>query len=344
MKLTAQWKYSLRLGVAGAVLPAVAYALNFSLPGFLWMVIAAFMVADSRVGITIRQGFHRIGGTVSGALLGTILASTFDFRSLLLVMLVFAIIGVVSAVIYNYIKTLRLTAMTAAIVYLMIITTQNSPYFPWQIGLNRAWDNTVGICIMVLVTLLIFPSTATEQWEKQVQQLIELFAKALTQMQQKFTHGKEGGATSEEIHKLIQIGCQKLQTLTQDRFWEDKLNAVSSACVAQQLSLLRLGNIISNLLQLKIPAEHNLLWDALRPLLLNVCADFQLLFSGEHLVIVAENLSKLQVSMNQLNTELEVLRAQQIIPAMQILDVQLVYRYLSLLELLFIVMMEISEQ
>ena len=257
-----QQVYYLRLAITSGLTAIVAYAVNTSFFGWMWMAITVYIITNVNAGATISAGISRAIGTAAGAVLGVILSLIFPAHNLLSSLIVFACIGGISAVAYARNKDLRLMAMTAAVVYILGLQpeSQASVTYVWQLGLERTVNVVAGVVLSILVDVIVTPGFSTKELHSNYQKLLNLFAEAMKYLLQ------EAQTTWQEQHNLLeQLRKTDNPSLLEEIYFEDKLlNNNHEALLNLHQYLLSISFNIKVLLEERYHYQQQL-WQALWP-------------------------------------------------------------------------------
>src|SRR3990167_871394 len=327
------WKYPLRMGMTGALLAIIAYLLNISIFGLMCMGIAAFMVMDMRVAPSLRQGMNRILGTISGAILGVILASVFNYQSLLISMLCFSLIGVISALIYLREKSIRLMAMTAAIVYLLIIANPDHQEFAWRIGMNRAFDNTLAIITAMITSILIFPVSSAEEINQQAHQWVEALIGICKILGDRLNHQTVHDLApmikrAEQTQKMMQMRLEEM-AIERDVV-KTKLNSV-----LQWIPLSQVSYFIIHLSKSEITVTNTLINEHKTELFNCVKIIISCLEAHTQPKLLDDFLQQYHQALTILNMHFSEIRQQKMIARMPTQEVKNFYHWLTNFQLIY---------
>lgn len=254
--------YSLRLGLTGGSTAFVAYLTNTSYFGWMWMAITAFIITNTYAGATINAGLSRAVGTSAGAILGIVLSMIFTVQNLISIVMVFGLIGSISALAYHNNKNLRLMAMTASVVYILNLQLQSADtlIYVWQIGLERVANVVAAVLLTLLIDAMVTPALSSSQLQNQYQKLFLLFADSMTCLSM-----AEVGDQQIKSALLAQLGKVDNPVLLNEIYYEDKFWGNNHSRLLQQhQQWLSISYLIKMLLA---PHYHyqTSLWSALLP-------------------------------------------------------------------------------
>ncbi|MGA8657931.1 MAG: FUSC family protein [Chthoniobacterales bacterium] len=159
-------RYGIKVGLAGMLALFCTQVLR--LPNDNWAILTVLVMMSAQfVGSIAFKGIMRVTGTVAGALVGVWLVSDYTstpaiFLPVLFLVMAFASykFGQVGArqVPYSYF----LFGLTALVIATDGVT--GDPTQAWQVGLDRTEEIIVGIICSLLVTTLLWPRYAREEF------------------------------------------------------------------------------------------------------------------------------------------------------------------------------------
>jgi uncharacterized membrane protein YgaE (UPF0421/DUF939 family) len=135
--------HSARTAVA-AVASLVAAGL-FRLPEAYWAAITTLVITQSSLGAAFSVSWQRFVGTILGAILGALVASSFGPGVLVFGISVF-ILGLLRVAMRSDLTAYRFGAVTLAIVLLVPRTG-----YPWQIAFHRFAEVSIGIGVALIL-------------------------------------------------------------------------------------------------------------------------------------------------------------------------------------------------
>jgi uncharacterized membrane protein YccC len=158
-------RYGIKLSLASLASLFGALALRLEHPN--WSVLTALVMMNSHfVGSTALKAMLRCAGTIAGAFLGVWLVGSYALTPVLFLFFIFIILGIA---VYKFGQFPGSQAPYAY--YLVGITTLTvatygiqDPSQAWSIGLNRALEILVGSLSSLVITSLIWPRYAREEF------------------------------------------------------------------------------------------------------------------------------------------------------------------------------------
>src|SRR6201984_827956 len=158
-------RYGIKLSLAALLSLYVALVLRLEHPN--WAVLTALVMMNSHyVGSTALKAILRCVGTIGGALLGIWLVGTYASSPVLFLLLIFTVLGIA---VYKFGQYPASQAPYAY--YLVGLTTLSvatygiqDPSEVWKTGLNRALEILVGSLTSLVVTCILWPRYAREEF------------------------------------------------------------------------------------------------------------------------------------------------------------------------------------
>lgn len=187
--------------VTVAALLALVLAQSFDLPLPLWAALTAVIVTQMSVGHSLKASTDYLIGTLGGAVYGGAIAVLIPHSSeaALLAVLAIAIapLALVAAIRSNF----AVGPFTAITVLLVPTLTHASPL---DSAIYRVLEVAVGAITGLLVSFLIFPSSAHRQLLQVAAQTLDLMAQALGELPGSRTRGLD-----IDIFQLLQDGIDR---------------------------------------------------------------------------------------------------------------------------------------
>jgi uncharacterized membrane protein YccC len=187
--------------VTVAALLALVLAQSFDLPLPLWAALTAVIVTQMSVGHSLKASTDYLIGTLGGAVYGGAIAVLIPHSSeaALLAVLAIAIapLALVAAIRSNF----AVGPFTAITVLLVPTMTHASPL---DSAIYRVLEVAVGAITGLLVSFLIFPSSAHRQLLQVAAQTLDLMAQALGELPGSRTRGLD-----IDIFQLLQDGIDR---------------------------------------------------------------------------------------------------------------------------------------
>jgi uncharacterized membrane protein YccC len=205
-------RYGIKLSLAAVLSLYVALVIRLEHPN--WAVLTALVMMNSQyVGSTSLKAILRCVGTIAGAFLGVWLVGSYTERPILFLLFIFIILGVAvykfgqypsSQVPYAY-YLVGVTTLTVATYGIQ------DPSDVWRIGINRALEILVGSFSALLVTSIIWPRYAREEFFALGSKALETAAELVTLETASFI--EEARDTSGQLEQLQKRFEQQVSTL-----------------------------------------------------------------------------------------------------------------------------------
>ncbi len=148
-------RHALRVGLATAF--SVIICKLFHLPHGFWVTLTVVVILKPDFGSTLQRAFQRIGGTIIGAALATVLAVTIHSKFVLLILIILMVFAAISFITVNYgFATIFITPLVV-----LLLNLANPNVEDWQITGIRILDTIIGGGLALVGGYLLFPS-----WER----------------------------------------------------------------------------------------------------------------------------------------------------------------------------------
>jgi uncharacterized membrane protein YccC len=214
-------RYGIKMGLAGMLALYSALILRLEHPN--WSVLTVVvMMSSQHVGAISIKVIMRVVGTVLGATLGVWLIGSYDTSPIIVLTGIFLVVGLAtykfgqypaSQVPYGYFL-IGLTLLSVATYGVP------GPDQLWQTGLNRALENMVGAFSALVVTTVVWPRYAREEFFLAGQSALQTAGKLLSLETDAYIHQGESPAGVEEIRarftselsavrNLLQVGARE---------------------------------------------------------------------------------------------------------------------------------------
>lgn len=156
-------KHSFKTAIAAILACLIALFLQTEQP--YWAGVSAFVVMQRTVGATIYKSLLRIGGTISGALLGLILASLLVEHHLIFVLVVTAIAfcGIYLTTVFKRHVYAWLFLYVTALLVLVGGLDNPTPDTFIHLAFYRSFEIAIGILVGLLISNVIFVQYANKQ-------------------------------------------------------------------------------------------------------------------------------------------------------------------------------------
>jgi len=189
----AQLVLTLRITVSALLALALALALGMPLP--LWVVMTALILTQASVGRSLRAAIDYMIGTLGGAIYGGAIAVLIPHDSEIALLAVLALAVAPLALIAALNPRMNVAPITAVIVLLLPAITHHSPL---DSAINRVLEVALGAFTGLVVSLIVFPSSAHRQAIEAAVRTLNLMASAFSQLISDLTHGRD----VETLHEI----------------------------------------------------------------------------------------------------------------------------------------------
>jgi p-hydroxybenzoic acid efflux pump subunit AaeB len=207
-------RYGIKLGLASLLSLYVALVLRLEHPN--WAVLTCLVMMNSHfVGSTALKAMLRCVGTIAGAFLGVWLVGTYSSSPVIFLVLISIILGIA---VYKFGQYPSSQAPYAY--YLVGLTTLSvatygiqDPSDVWRTGLNRALEILVGSLISLVVTSIIWPRYAREEFFELGSKALETAAELVTLETASFIEVRDTSAQLEQLQKRFEQQVSTLRNL-----------------------------------------------------------------------------------------------------------------------------------
>src|SRR5215469_235414 len=207
-------RYGMKLGLSGVLALFWAEVLRLEHPN--WAVLTAQVMMNSHyVGSVTLKAILRVVGTIGGALLGVWLVGDYTSTPAIFLTVVFFVMAFTSY------KFGQFPASQVPYAYFLVGLTMISvatygvtaPDQVWQIGLNRALEILVGAISSLLVTTLVWPRYAREEFLEAGRAALKTASQLVSMETEAYLHRTE--AQVEQIHQAFSQQLTVLNNLLQ---------------------------------------------------------------------------------------------------------------------------------
>ncbi len=181
--------FAIRLTVAALLALWIGRLMEVRLP--LWVVLTAMIVTQTSLGRTVKVALDYFAGTILGALWGGLVAWFVPHANEAALFVTLGVALVPLAFLAAVQPRYSTAPLTAAIVLLM---TQSAELSPVGSVLERLTEVGIGGCVGLIVSLLLFPSSAFQHVRGKAAEALDEMAKTASGLTEGFKIGLETGA------------------------------------------------------------------------------------------------------------------------------------------------------
>jgi len=209
-------RYGIKLSLASLLSLYVALVLRLEHPN--WAVLTSLVMMNSHfVGSTTLKAILRCVGTFVGALIGIWLVGDYTSSPVVFLLLIFTILGIT---VYKFGQYPSSQAPYAY--YLVGLTTLSvvtygiqDPSDAWRIGLNRALEILVGSLSSLVVTSIIWPRYAREEFFKLGGEALETVAEVVSLETAAYIQLRDLSGQLEPLQKRFEQQASTLRNFLQ---------------------------------------------------------------------------------------------------------------------------------
>src|SRR5215468_10747843 len=209
-------RYGIKLSLASLLSFYTALLIRLEHPN--WAVLTCLVMMNSHfVGSTALKAMLRCVGTIGGAFIGVWLVGDYTSTPALFLPFFFIIIGIA---VYKFGQYPGSQAPYAY--YLVGLTTVSvatygiqDPSDAWQIGLNRALEILVGSLSSLIVTSIIWPRYAREEFFELARKALKTVGEVVSLATDSYMQLRDTSGQLEQLHKQFQQQASTLRNLLQ---------------------------------------------------------------------------------------------------------------------------------
>ena len=209
-------RYGIKLSLAALLSLYVALVLRLEHPN--WAVLTALVMMNSHyVGSTSLKAILRCVGTIAGAFLGVWLVGSYTSRPVLFLLFIFIILGIAVYKFGQYPSSQAPYAYYLAGVTTLSVITYGiqDPSEVWRTGLNRALEILVGSLSSLVVTSIIWPRYAREEFFELGSKAVETAAELVALETASFMELRDTSGQLEQLQKRFEQQVSTLRNLLQ---------------------------------------------------------------------------------------------------------------------------------
>jgi len=209
-------RYGIKLSLASLLSLYLALVLRLEHPN--WAVLTALVMMNSHyVGSTVVKAMLRCVGTVAGAFIGIWLVGDYTSTPVLFLLFFFIILGIAVYKFGQYPASQAPYAYYLAGLTTLTVATYGiqDPYDAWVIGLNRALEILVGSLSSLLVTSIIWPRYAREEFFELSRKTLETVGQVVLLETDSYIQPRDTSGQLEQLQKQFQQQASTLRNLLQ---------------------------------------------------------------------------------------------------------------------------------
>jgi uncharacterized membrane protein YccC len=204
-------QYGTKMGLAGLLALYCAQVLRLQHPN--WSILTVVVMMNSQyVGSITVKAILRVGGTICGGLLGIWLVGSYASAPAILLTAMFFNIAFATYKFGQY--PASQTPYFHFLVGLTLLTVAtygvDAPDQIWETGINRMLETLVGALCALVVTSVVWPRYAREEFFQAGRSALETASKLLAVETDAYIHGQK---VAEGVEQIRQTFAQQLSTL-----------------------------------------------------------------------------------------------------------------------------------
>ena len=217
-------RYGIKMGLAGILSLFLTQILR--LPHDNWAILTVLvMMSTQYVGSLAVKAILRVLGTIGGAIIGVWLVGDYTSTPIIFLPLFFLVLAITS---YKYGQIGA--RQTPYAYYLLGLTTLSvvtngisTPDQAWQVGIDRAEEILVGSTVALLVSTLLWPRSAREEFVAVSNKSLKMIGELVSIQTDAYARGVESPAKVEEIRQTFLAQLSVLRNLLQAGSMESTL-------------------------------------------------------------------------------------------------------------------------
>jgi uncharacterized membrane protein YccC len=209
-------RYGIKVGLAGLLALYCTLVLRLEHPN--WSILTVVVMMNSQfVGSITIKAILRVSGTISGALLGIWLCGSYASSPVILLTAVFFVIAFATYKFGQY--PASQTPYFHFLVGLTMLTVAtygiDAPDQIWETGINRMLEVLVGAMSSLVVTSVLWPRYAREEFFEAGRAALETASKLLSIETEAYVHGQKVAEGVDQIRATFAQQLSTLRTLLQ---------------------------------------------------------------------------------------------------------------------------------
>jgi len=209
-------RYGIKVGLAALLALYCSLVLRLEHPN--WSILTVVVMMNSQfVGSITVKAILRVSGTISGALLGIWLCGSYASSPVILLTAVFFVIAIATYKFGQY--PASQTPYFHFLVGLTMLTVAtygvDAPDQIWETGINRMLEVLVGAMSALVVTSVLWPRYAREEFFEAARGALETASKLLSIETEAYVHGQKIAGGVDQIRVAFAQQLSTLRTLLQ---------------------------------------------------------------------------------------------------------------------------------
>ena len=210
-------RYGIKLGLAAVIALYWALLLRLEHPNWSVFAVLILMAGSQHVGAISVKVIMRVIGTIGGSLLGVWLVGTYDTSPVILLSGIFFIVALATYKFGQFPASQVPYAYFLVGLTLLSVSTYGvpAPDQIWQVALNRTLENIVGALSALVVTTVVWPRHAREEFFEAARTALETCGKLLALEADSYIHQREGAEGVKKIESKFARDLATVRNLLQ---------------------------------------------------------------------------------------------------------------------------------
>ena len=209
-------RYGIKVGLAALLALYCSLVLRLEHPN--WSILTVVVMMSSQfVGSITVKAILRVSGTISGALLGIWLSGSYASSPVILLTAVFLVIAIATYKFGQYPASQTPYFHFLVGLTMLTVTTYgvDTPNQIWETGINRMLEVLVGALSALVVTSVLWPRYAREEFFEAGRAALKTASKLLTIETEAYIHGQIVAEGVDQIRAAFAQQLSALRTLLQ---------------------------------------------------------------------------------------------------------------------------------
>ncbi len=207
-------RYGIKTGIASLLGLFCSLVLRLEHPN--WSVLTVLvMMSSQHVGAISIKVTMRVVGTIAGAVLGIWLIGSHDTSPVFVLTGIFVVVAIATYKFGQYPASQTPYGYFLVGLTLISVATYGvpAPDQLWQTGLNRALENIVGALSALIVTTILWPRYAREEFFDAGRTALATAGKLLSLEADAYIHEREGPSGVDRIHAAFTVQLAAVRNL-----------------------------------------------------------------------------------------------------------------------------------
>jgi uncharacterized membrane protein YccC len=185
-------RHGIKLALAGTLAFFVSLLIRLETPIWSLLTVMVIMIAQY-VGAIAEKSFYRILGTVIGAVIGFLLTGALEQSPVIYLLAVGAVVAV-SVTMFGQSRAPYAFFLCGLTVTVIASNGMANPGESWKFALARTEEVFIGVMASMLVSSLVWPRYAREDFKKQIHSELTMMGREFEELASVYVKGGDGEA------------------------------------------------------------------------------------------------------------------------------------------------------